>query len=189
MRDKIVRRRLADGTVREYRYERGGDAPRTVGALLTEYKASPNFRGLAPSTKEHYLRSMEKIGEMHNVAIEAIKRRHILAQRDDLADTPAQANKLVQVWSILMRFAVEREYRTDNPAYSIKKLGIGEYSRWTEAAVSFALKTLPEHLRRALALLRGEAPKAVVHRGRAPLHDIAAERRAARRCAVAVVVH
>ena len=52
----------------------------------------------------------------------SIQRKHIVALQDKLTDKPATADRTVTILRILMDFAVEREYRDDNPAKTIKKL-------------------------------------------------------------------
>ena len=86
MADKIVRRTLADGTAREYRYKKtGAPAPRSIGALVNEYRSSSEYTGLKPRTKLWVNRTLELIAEYGDVPIEELKRRHILQQRDKVA--------------------------------------------------------------------------------------------------------
>ncbi len=154
--DKIVRRQLADGTVKEYRYKKVGQAvPRSIGALIEEYKASQGPRGfsrLSKNSKIGYLRAMDHVAAYADTPIVDIKRRHILGQCDQLATTPAIANRVIRMWSILMNFAVDREYRTDNPAQRIPTYALGEHERWSQEALAYALAHLPEVYRRAVVL-------------------------------------
>ena len=152
MRDKIVRRTLADGTVREYRYERGCCSPRTIGSLIREFRSAPEFAELAKATKITYERALNTIGQLDTVLITDIRRRHVLMQRDAKAGTPAIANQLVRVWSVLMNFAIDREYRADNPAFRVKKMEGGEHARWGQDAIDYALGNLPEYLRRTVVM-------------------------------------
>lgn len=152
-REKVVKRTLADGSVREYRYGRATSA-RNVGAVITEYKESPAFTRLKPLTKRAYLRDLDHLKPYDRVAIDDIRRRHILKNRDDNAHRPGIANGIIKVWSIVLQFAVEREYILANPAARIDKLDLGEHACWPEAAIRYALTpgNLPEHLRRAVVL-------------------------------------
>lgn len=152
-REKVVRRPLADGTVREYRYGRTTSA-RTVGTVMAEYKVSPAFTTLKPATKKTYLRDINHLKPYDRVAIDDIRRRHVLKNRDDNAHRPGIANGIVKVWSILLQFAVEREYILANPAVRIQKLELGEHACWPEAAIRYAIApgNLPENLRRAVVL-------------------------------------
>lgn len=146
---KIVRRRLKDGTVKEYRY--GDPTPRTVGAIVGEYRASRAFRKLNPDTQQAYDRSLQYILKFESVPIEKIRRRHVVGQVDLLADTPAKANKVLVAWQIILKFAVEREYIDFSPAAKIERVRTGEHGRWSDAAIEKAL-TLREPIRRGVLI-------------------------------------
>jgi len=155
-RRKIVKRTLADGTVREYAYERKSQAPkiRTVGTLILTYQMSSNFSPKKPNTKKTYLRAMGHIlDEYKDVALADVKRRHIRALHDKFQATPALANQIKDVFAILLQFAIDEEYITHNPASRIKSFKDGEHRRWQEAEIAFALGKVPEYMRRALILL------------------------------------
>ena len=160
MADKIVRRRLADGTVKEYAYKkRGTPAPRSIGALIKEYKSASEYVNLSPRTKRWVNRTLELIAEYEGVPIDELRRRHILQQRDKVAikkedgrGVPAAADQLVGLYSKLMQFAVNREYRRENSALRINRLHHGEWARWHDSALAFALKEFPEQFRRAIVL-------------------------------------
>ncbi len=145
---RIVKRRLKDGTLKEYRY--GDAAPRTVGAIIKEYRLSPGYRGLKMSSKEGYEQGFNHVRAFENASIESIKRRHILGQRDELGNTPGAANKVVVAWCAILKFALDREYILVNPARGIQRLKVGEHRRWSEEAVAFALANLREPIRRAV---------------------------------------
>ena len=154
MREKIVRRKLADGTVKEYRYRRRSTRILTgsLGALIQEYRQSPEFLSLSESTRKNYLRAMGYMEDMYRVAITDIKRRHIIKYRNSMSDRPAAANKLVATFSVLMQYAVDMEYRETNPAHRIKLLPGGEFRRWNDAEIAFALEHFPTTFQRALIL-------------------------------------
>jgi integrase len=145
---RIVKRRLKDGTVKEYRY--GDTAPRTVGAIIKEYRLSPEYRKLKPSSKQGYEQGFNHVRAFENSAIDAIKRRHILGQRDELANTPGLANKVIATWAVVLKHALDREYIQTSPARGIPRLKVGEHHRWSDEAVDFALETLREPIRRAV---------------------------------------
>lgn len=151
---KVVRRKLADGTIKTYRYgpKQPRILPRSLGALVQEYRAAPDFRNLAPATHKTYLRAMGHMEPLYRVAIESIKRRHIVQLRDRFASTPAIANQILAVFSVLMNYAVQMEYRETNPAQRIKVLAGGEFRRWTDIEIAFALEHFPERFRRAITL-------------------------------------
>lgn len=153
-RDKVVRRRLADGTMREYRYRRGAVSPTSVSAAITRFMASPAYRGLAPSTRVVYDRMLDRIDEQYGPSTFAgIQRRHIVAHRDQYADTPGAANNLVTAWGALFSWAVDAGLAPSSPVARIKRLVLGEHRRWADVEVDRALASASEHVRRAILLL------------------------------------
>ena len=123
----------------------------SLGALIQEYRASPEFDRLVDGTKQASLRSIDRLTPLYRVKVDEIRRRHIITLRNQIRHTPGAANHLVSVVSVLMKFAVMMEYRDDLLA-GIEKLPIGEHSRWSDQDVEFALDNFPEHLRRAVVL-------------------------------------
>lgn len=172
---RVVKRR-ADGAEAEYFYHRatktrlphpddknfaaalhaarmkGSIEPGTVGALLEEYKRTPEWRVFSPETKRIKLRAFDFLQGMARVPVAAVRRRDVLAIRDALADTPGIANQFAASVSALLAFAVDREYRDSNPAARIKKIRGGEWAAWPDSTVTIALGALPERFRRALLL-------------------------------------
>jgi integrase len=154
MSEKVVRRKLADGTVKEYRYHRkGGNVlVGSFGALVQEYRRSPGFLTLGESTRRGYMRAITEMHLLYPVQVADIRRRHVVKYRDFKRETPATANKLVAVLSVLMQYAVEMEYRETNPARRVPFLPGGTRTRWSDEEVAFALEHFPEPLRRAIVL-------------------------------------
>lgn len=151
---KIVRRKLANGTIREYRYRRRRNRilPHSLGAIIQEYRRSPEYEALKPATKVVYERAIALMAKAYTTDISEIKRRHAISQRNKLKDTPAMANQVVAVLSLLMAYAVAMEYIPSNPVYRVPKLEVGEYARWEDAAVTYALAAFPKRLCRPLTL-------------------------------------
>jgi integrase len=106
--------------------------PQSMGALILEYQASPEWRGLKPASKRVYgyvLGWLIKKGGQRPVAL--IRRKHIKKWRDARSETPGMANMVVSVARTLMAFAVDNEHRDDNPALRIKLFRLGEHRAWT----------------------------------------------------------
>lgn len=121
-------------------YNAAGGAPprkpgdRTFAALVERYLASPDFREKKPSTQAEYRRVMTGAADLYGKgAVVGLRRRHIRAMRDAKAETPAAANTLLRALSVLMTYAVELEWRSDNPALRMRKLKVGEWRAWTQA--------------------------------------------------------
>lgn len=143
---------LADGTVKTYTYERKPRQPRalTLDRLIREYRSTPEFKVLRPNTLKTYQRAFNLMEPWHETLVESFRRRDVIEMRNVFMDTPALADQVKNVFSILMKFAVVMEYRETNPASGIKNIGKGEHKRWTNEQVAYALKHLPERFRRAV---------------------------------------
>ena len=173
----VVRKRLRDGTERAYYYWRATRAPLpspdspgfqaalraakqaspetragTFGALIQEYKRAPSWAAIGPKTRISYLLAFDRLAELDAVPVADFRRRHALAIRDAMRATPGNAKVTMKVLSMLLNFAVEREYLEVNPVKAVKSLPIGEHRRWPDEAIDFACRVLPENLRRAVVL-------------------------------------
>ncbi len=126
----------------------------TLAAVATEYRKSPEYKSLRPKTQKDYLRYLDLLCERWGAfSVTGIRRKHVLALRDQLGDTPATANTAVKVLRVLLAFAVDREYRQDNPAKGIKKLTTGPgYSAWPDWAIERFLETAPPMMVLAMKL-------------------------------------
>ena len=126
----------------------------TWEALVRDYKLSPRYRrDLAPSTRAYYDRHIERMRAFNSKMVADIGRRDILTIRDALAvDTPQSANLFVMTMSVLMEFAVDREYREVNPLARIKRIKGGSYRPWSDAQIRHALSRFEEPYRRAVLL-------------------------------------
>ena len=149
---KGAARRIADGSLSD---------------ILAQYKKAPEFRTLAERTRHEYAFYMDLLAEKWGAhPVTSIERRHILRLRDKFAETPVKANKIVTVLSILLTFAIERDYRRDNPARNIKKIKMGAgHASWPDEAVERFLDTAPPMMVLALklALYTGRTIAACIH--------------------------
>lgn len=128
-RVKIVRKRLANGTVREYRYDRDAAARKkfvaarshAVHQLATAYYASPEFAALAPRyrrDKRHRLSiAADFLGWMtFDDLADRRARAEIYRLRDAHAAHPATADHIVGALAHLLAWAYERGLIDDNRA-------------------------------------------------------------------------
>jgi len=106
----------------------------SFGAVVEEFIASGEFKDLKPSTKYEYQRVLRSLADAGhgNKPIRMMQRRHVRKMRDERADTPGAANTVVRHVRRLLSFAVEEEYRADNPALRLKLLKVGEWRAWTD---------------------------------------------------------
>jgi integrase len=156
---RVVRKRLADGTIKTYRYgawqqpapPASGD---TVRALLRAYEASPEWAALAPKTKTQYLIYLRPWLAVADADPKDITRRDILAARDEIATTRGvgAAAAFGRVTGMLFGWAVDREWVPYNPAAKLRAMPSGHLPAWSEAQIRIALAGLPEPFRRVVVL-------------------------------------
>lgn len=129
----------------------------TLEVLVREFYKSGEFRtGLKASTQREYRYRLEWLRREHgDKPIALLRRRHVKAIRDEKCETPGEANTLLRVFRRLLSFAVEQEYREDNPALRIKLFKGGEFRDWSdEELAKFEAKHEPGTMARlAYALL------------------------------------
>lgn len=158
---KIVRKRLADGSIREYRYARGPVEPEqpdagSLHALITAYRGSPEWRDKAKQTRavyNVYLRPWED-DRLSRAQVASIKRRDILAIRDAIAGARGNgaATGFTKITAALFGFALDRGWIEYSPAARLKGLPGGHLADWGEDAIQRALDKLSEPYRRAVVL-------------------------------------
>ncbi len=111
--------------------------PGSFRALVETYRASPEFRQLAASSRRDYGRAIDGlIPKYGDLPVALMPRAWIIARRNELQDKPRSANFLVAVIRRLLSYAVDLEWRPDNPALRIGSLRTGPgYRAWTDAEV------------------------------------------------------
>ncbi len=159
-RVRVVKKRLADGTVREYRYERkakpkhSGIAPDSLAAMLIAYRSSPEWSALRQSSQKqynHYLRHLEMAWER---PLAKITRRLLLDMRDAVASDygPSAANCFLQAASAAFAWARNRGRIEHSPIDRAPRIPGGHFPAWTMDQVAVALNAFPEALRRVVTL-------------------------------------
>jgi integrase len=108
--------------------------PGSFGALIAAYFADREaFGERKPSTQRIYRMILEPLAEVHgHKPVALLERRHVKQGRDARAETPGMANMIVKIVRLVMRYAVDNEYRKDNPAQRIKLFKLGEHRAWTD---------------------------------------------------------
>ena len=126
----------------------------SLSDIITQYKQAPDFRRLGDRARREYAFHLDLLAEKWGPhPVNSIERKHILRLRDKHGETPARANKIVSVLRILLTFAVNRDYRRDNPAKEIEKLKMGPgHSPWPDEAIERFLETAPPMMALALKL-------------------------------------
>jgi len=114
--------------------ERATFGPGSFGALVADYFGCKiEFGEKKPSTQKIYRLILEPLSEAHgHKPVLLLERRHIKQWRDARSETPGMANMVVKVARVLLAYAVDNEYRRDNPAARIKLFKLGEHRAWTD---------------------------------------------------------
>lgn len=156
---RVVRKTLADGSVREYRYPAHRPrSPRfgaeTIGALILAYKASPEWSALSDASRATYSTYLKVLEAAPHTVVAEVKRRDVLALRDAVAKARGNgaATGFLRAASAMFGWAVDREWIEASPVQRIKPLPAGHLPAWTAQDVRVALAFLPAPLARAVFL-------------------------------------
>lgn len=144
---------------------------RSIGALITEYYASPAFAGHRPNTKRGYRSRLEAIRKDHGQRSVAGMTRDGIEKAilQPYADRPGAYRDTVKKLRILVQFAMTRSppWLTRDPTVGIDKPKGSEIRSWTEAEIEQFEKRWPigtkQRLAFALMLFTGQR-RSDVHR-------------------------
>lgn len=113
----------------------------TFGALVSAYRQSSNFTNVKSSNTRRnrsiYLALIE--AEHGHRSVVGCIARDIRVMRDAYAGKPGKANNWLAVFKLLMAFAEENGWRTDNPAIGVSMLEIGEHEPWPQELLEMAI--------------------------------------------------
>lgn len=146
---KVVRKVMADGSVKEYRYDRAAKAERerlerernAIHMIAVAYYDSPEYKRLSPrwqSVTRYYVGLIEdKVGWMTIADLnDRAARDDFYGLRDSHAAYPSKADKVMNVLRRLLAWAYERGRIEVNHALKIPHLVSSSASRsdfvWTE---------------------------------------------------------
>jgi integrase len=133
---------------------------KSFSSLVKAYKGSEDYRKLADSTKEHWLPSLDKVGQYFGpLQIKQFDRPEkiwpiIRKWRNRWADRPRSADYGLQVLSRVLAFAVEDSKIAGNPCEGISRLYKGDRSEiiWTDADIAQIKKTCSPEIANAIDL-------------------------------------
>jgi integrase len=158
---RVVKRVLADGTVKEYRYapyrpKRRRVAADSVTTLIAAYRRSPEWEALRPQTRVNYAIHLRPLEEVGHLPVKGLNRRALLIIRDGVAKGRGNGagTGFMRAASALFGWAVDHDWIEHTPVHRIKKLPGGHLRAWTRAEADAAAAALPEHLRRVVVLAR-----------------------------------
>jgi integrase len=117
---------------------RNAPLPGSIKALYAAFKVSPEYAKLTPESRKHYDRSfLPIIQDYGDLPVAQASRAWVLILRDELAATPRKADHLVAMIRRIMNWAIDREWRRDNPALRIGMLANSRKHRaWTDEEIA-----------------------------------------------------
>ncbi len=112
---------------------RDHSAPGSFNRLTTSYFQSPDFLRLRLSTQRAYRLVIERFTLEHgHRLVRDMTRENVKKLVADRAETPAAANDVLKKLRVLIHFAIDAGWRSDDPTLRIKKFSGGEFHTWTE---------------------------------------------------------
>jgi integrase len=109
--------------------------PGSISALIAVYYGTPEFTGLAASSQKTYRNMLERFREAHgDKQVATLTRAHIKAIIGGMHETPAAANNLLDRLRVLMKIAMDDDWRPDDPTYRVRgfKLKGDGFHTWSE---------------------------------------------------------
>ena len=156
---RVIRYKLADGTLREKHYPPHQPKPyqpqaRSLGALLDAWQRSPEWNAYAETTKVSRLTYLKYLRKLEKKPLDEIEKKHIIEIRNSLAAAgkPAAANEFHHTVSALFSWANANDCTDRNPTRGIKPIKCGHLPAWTMEQAELAMERMPEHLRRVIVL-------------------------------------
>lgn len=96
---------------------------RTMKRLIGDYMASYKWKRLAKNTQRSYGRHFAFFEDvMGNVDPGTLRRVHVNQMRDELSDTPTDANRKVGALSTLLEHAIDKGWLSKNEAKGVERL-------------------------------------------------------------------
>jgi len=150
----------------------------SMSALIAEYYQSTEFRSLADVTRSTYRNQLERIRAEHgHKPVDLLEARHIRRILDSFAEAPGTAQNMLKRFRILMRFAVDRGWRHDDPTIFIRqrRSATNGFRTWTDEDIAQFEERWPlgtrAHLALALLLYTAQRRGDVVRMGRQHLRN------------------
>ena len=147
--------------------------PGTIGALVASYYRTSDYTGLSDVTKRTYRNILERFRTEHgDKRVAMLQRQHVQKLIGERAETPAAANRLLRMIHILMRHAIEANWRRDDPTLGVRKVRETStgFTTWEEEHIDQFLSVhspgTRAHLAMSLLLYTGQRRSDVVRMGR-----------------------
>ena len=161
---RIVRKRLADGTIREYVYGAKPAATASVNpryaegslaALLHAYELSSDYRDLSAKSKAMLRIYLRPLTKWHDTPAHELERDVLMGAADaiNVARGPAAANAFLSATSTVFGWAIERGvFKHAHPLWKAKRFRTKNLPTFKRELYDQAVVQLPEPLRRVLVL-------------------------------------
>jgi integrase len=156
---RIEKRTLADGTVKEYRYQRRQRITlrgQTVAAAIAAWQNSPEWSILKPATVSSYVTYIHPFFQaLQHAHLKQVRRRHIMVIRDTIAKQRGHGAAIgfCRAVSAFYKFALDRDLVESSPATQLRRsLRSGTFPTWTQDQALRAIRDLPEYFRRTVVL-------------------------------------
>lgn len=130
--------------------------PGSFDALAVSYYRSPEFTGLADSTKTTYRRIIENFRKDHGARLlRDLRREHLRAIIGGMSDRPQAANRLLSLLKIMLDHALGNEWIKANPAMGVKGFSkkTKGFHTWTEDEIARYEVRHPPSTKARLALV------------------------------------
>lgn len=149
------------------------DIPGSFAALAVAWFQAGDFRALAPSTQQTYRRAIAGFVARHgHRPVRGAQTVDIFRLVDEKSATPGQANKFLSVLRLMLRFAMQRGWRKDNPALAVTRVRYKRkgFTPWSDQEIAryrayWAVGTR-ERLALELLLCTGQRRSDVIKMGR-----------------------
>ncbi len=133
--------------------------PGTLGALLLEYRRSPEFLGLSERTRSDYARIFDYLQPLDQMPLASIDGKFLYKVRDKAASTKKRrfANYIVQVLRLTFNWGMRRSLCERNPATPVQLIRRPRNAPvvnrpWKLEELDTVLEAAPPELRVAIAL-------------------------------------
>jgi integrase len=128
----------------------------SFGWLIDQYRKDPKFTSKAPKTRKGYDFWLRELKTLYgDLPVRSIKAKTIRAIRNNLLATPAKANQILALFSILLGFAHrDLEIIESNPATRPGRLPPAKRDQvWSDEDIETFLDAAPANIRLAMGLL------------------------------------
>jgi integrase len=139
--------------------QQAAPGPGTLGGLITQYHASPEWSNLAPRTKAYYNKTLDYFKPLDAMPLVNIDRQFIWKLRDQTASTHAQSftNHVLLVLQLLFNWGMRRGLCESNPVLGVDRVKKPKDAPiknrpWTEKEFDIVFSAASHSLQLAISL-------------------------------------